>query len=768
MPSTTLRNLLRQIIVVAVAAGAPSWEAASAAPPKVFHWVGMYSANSGNTDADTITLAGYNPVPFLWHYDPMVNGTPSPRARLTYHWQASRAGRSSPLAWRTFLVSQDAATVIGGNAADANDAANTLTWFQDEDYPIDYVFGDLEGYYPEGDWSNLYALVNEVRATAVGEHAGIGNFAWYPGAVDLSADYSKYADRRTVNQYYGTAASNGLAGLTVAMPVAYALQAYNLHADDPSWGASWWQNSGLPDSLISSLTYNQQAAVGSPYFSPNERAAMFYAPLEQVSLAKRNLPRGQQLIPWVSAFQSSTGVPALQPGMVPTLQDNEAMLEHLRLRGVDGYYGFGFDGLPAYQGTYSDGSPFSAPPLHEYVAAMITTWHAMDWFFGLPTRVRNITADGPLNLFTFKNTGGTYVDPGGRNGGIEWSGYQRGNRVLAVVSNLGNGTQAASGVGAGASGNWGSVFASLSSNLPSQSPLVPPGNHLVVQYLTDPTLLSFARFGPGSTPGGGQGWHSNGGTLNVTTAAGSGDGSGAVLAIAGASTTAWVANARTANPGGIGTTVNDAMVYGCNLYTGWVGNGSASFGPIVGGGSGARVDAAQQGPTIWATVNGSSGSWGFGTKFATGAVYIATNAAPVANAWYQLALIVNPATDQVTIYVKNLTGGSGWVPLQFVGGVTTLPARLVRGTESPSLYSGFEISGSPGAQFDALSAQLYAYPASPASSYNPGMYVYTPTQLGLHQSVTESTDHRSGADRQAAGLNDAAGRIHYEDPPARR
>jgi hypothetical protein len=361
---------------------------------------------------------------------------------------------------------------------------------------------------------------------------------------------------------------------------------------------------------------------------------------------------------------------------------------------------------------------------------MATTWHAMDWFFALPTQVGSIAADGPLNLLTFKNTGGTYADPGGRNGGIEWSGYQRGNRLLVIVSNLGNGAQAATGAGVGANGNWGSVLASLGGNLPSQSPVVPPGNHLVLQYLTNPTSVGFAGFAQGSRLGTGQGWHNRGATLQVTTAGGSGDGGAAVLAITGTSGVGWVANPQTANPGGIGTTANDSMVYTCKLYTGWSGNGSASFAPVVGGGSTVPVGTAQQGPTLWANVGGSANSWAFGSNFSGGGTYSATNFPPTANTWYQVAMIVDPSTNMVNVYVQNLTTASGWVLLEFSGGLTTLPAGLVPGTQSPSLYNGFEISGPPGAQFDALGAELYAYPASPASTYNPGTYVFTPPSSG--------------------------------------
>src|SRR5262249_15469798 len=157
------------------------------------------------------------------------------------------------------------------------------------------------------------------------------------------------------------------------------------HSDDFwSWGATWWSASGLPTWEANAMTYNQQAAIGSPYLSPNERAGMFYGPLEQFSVAKRNLAAGQLLIPWISAYQATPGLSDLQRGQVPTAADNEAMLEHLRLRGADGFYAFAVDGVPELTGSYTDGSAFSVASAHAYTADMATTWHSMDWFFALP------------------------------------------------------------------------------------------------------------------------------------------------------------------------------------------------------------------------------------------------------------------------------------------------------------------------------------------------------------------------------------------------
>ncbi len=640
--------------------------------PRVFEWVGMYSSNSGNVDADVNASPGFNPVPYLWRFDPMTDGIPSARARNTYMWQEAGATASPANAWRAFLAHQDSATVVGGNPANAHDIANTLAWFQSRNYPLDYAFADFEG--TSDDWSNISDLVNRVRDSPAGAKAGIGNYGWFLGAINLGADYPHFADLRAQSAEYATNASNGMAGLNVAMPAGYPLQAYMIHADDAySWGAGWWANSLLPASAIALLTYNQQAAIGATYLSPNERAGMFYGPLEQVSAARRSLPGGQQLIPWVSAFQTTNGLPALQPGQVPTAADNEAFLEHCRLRGALGFAAFGYDGMPAYVGTYSDNTTFTVASYHAYAADMAATWHSMDWFFALPSEVGAITADRPLNLYTFKNTGGSYVDPGGRNGGIEWSGYQRGNRILAVISNLGNGAQAATGAGAGNNGNWRSVFTSLGANLPTQSPVVPAGNHIVVQYLTNPALTDFNAYGANSVLGTAEGWNVSAANFVVKPAAGTGDGSNRVVAITGSAATAWFANATTANPGGIGTTANDTMMYSFKVFTGWSGSGSAAFAPVVGSGSSVPVTAQHNGPTLWVYAGGTQNYWAFGSNYASGGPYHATNVIPTANTWYQIEMIVDPSTDLATIYILNLSAGNGtWRLLQF-GTSTSTP-----------------------------------------------------------------------------------------------
>ena len=126
-------------------------------------------------------------------------------------------------------------------------------------------------------------------------------------------------------------------------------------------------------------------------------------------------------------------------GQYPTEADYQALVMHFRLRGADGT-------TPSMEATASPPPPSGTWTIRPTATTRSTAWTSLDWFFNLPTSVvtsgGTITADTPLNLVTFKNCNGTYVDPNGLNGGIEWSAYQRGNRIVAIVSNLGNGNEA--------------------------------------------------------------------------------------------------------------------------------------------------------------------------------------------------------------------------------------------------------------------------------------------------------------------------------------
>jgi hypothetical protein len=716
----------------------PLVQANAQSAPLMFHWDGLYSANSGNTDPNTVTYPGYNSTPMLWHFDSMTpiagsRAVPSARSQITYAWQYSGTIASPPGAHLGFIAQQDSAAVVGGNPLDADDIANTLRWFETQNFTLDYAFDDFEGQGTAGDWSNIGNLIDQVRGSTAGANAGIGSYGWFPGSLDISKPYPGEFDHRTDNGYYLSNASNGAAGLTVAMPSCYPYQSYAGHADDTySWGPDWWRLTGLSAPVVQYLaqflTYNQQAATGATYLSPNERAAMFYAPLEELSVAARNLPSGNFLIPWVAAFVPDTSIPVsyLQHGQAPTPQDNQALLEHFRLRGAVGFYAFGSQG-PAYVGTYADGSSFTISSYDDYLGAMQSAWISMDWFFALPIEVGAVTANGPLNLDTFKNTGGTYVDLHGMNGGIEWSAYQRGNRILAVVSNLGNGDQSAAGNGVGNTGDWQSALSAISPFLPPTSPTVPAGNHLVLQYLSNPDTSNFESYGLDTMLGSAQGWQVSNPFFQVTAPQGTGNTSGRVVSVVNAAAMAWFSNADTANPGGIGDDANDTMVYSLKVFTGWAGDGNAAFAPVAGTGTAVPVAWQQNGPTVWVVVGGATEYWGFGNNFQSGGPYQSTTVRPLRNNWYQVDLVVAPSTNLASVYVKNLTAGdTAWTLLQFVdstnaasGYLTAVDAGLMSGQDSPSLYNAFQILGSSGAQFDDISAQLYPYPTSPSPSYIP-------------------------------------------------
>ena len=696
-------------------------------PPLMFQSSGFYDAGSRTPDRSLVADPAFNPVPALWHFDPMSNGIPSLNAANTYSSQARHPATGAPPAWRAFYATEDAAPVVGGYAINANDIANTLAWFGTQHYTLDYVFDDFEG--STDDWSNISNLINQVRTSAAGASAQIGSYGRFSGAVELAQPHPNAVDHRVESANYAATASSGAPGLTVVMPACYPYQTYTSHADDSySWGPDWWtQRSGFSAAdqaaLAQLMTYNQQAAIAAAYMSPNERAALFYAPLEEFSEAKRNLPADQQIIPWVAAYVPWQSSPALQPGQAPTEQDSEALLEHFRLRGADGFYAFGDDEATGLTGTYADGTTFYIDSYHAYSADMASTWHSMDWFFALPHKVGTVLANGPLNLDTFKNTGGTYADPNGMNGGIEWSAYQRGNRILAVISNLGNGDQAAGGDGTGNAGNWQSVLATFGAGVPAGSPIVPKGNHLIVQYLSNAVEPDFGAFAPNTVLGTAQGWHVSAADFVITAPAGGGDGN-SVVSIRNGSAIAWFADASTANPGGIGTTSNDRMMYSFNVYTGWSGSGSASFAPVVGSGSAVPVPAQQNGPTLWVFTGGTNNYWAFGGNYASGGPYHATNVTPLANTWYSVEMIVDPASDLATVYVSRF--GTGWTLLQFEdttgeqgGKLASVNAGLIAGEESPSLYDGYQLEGSAGAQFDGIAAQLYPYPTQPLSSFTP-------------------------------------------------
>jgi len=274
--------------------------------------------------------------------------------------------------------------------------------------PLHFCFDDYES---ATEWQNVAATCSIIRthANPAINSSRIGHYAGYAGLTDSSCPYPSQAIRTAEHNNYINS------DLDVSMPNCYPYEYYEVHTSSYSWGS---------------------------YVSPNERSALFWAPLERFSVARRNLPSGHRLIPWIAGFVDWSGYNA-EP---PLPEDCRALLQHFRLRGADGMYML-ICSNPNYPGDSI------------YEADMIDAWFDLEWFSLLPG-----SAD-VLNLGTDKVAG------------VEWSGMQRQNRVLFIFSNL-----TAQAVRFD--------LPDLSAIMPDQSPEIAPFSHLLAQYVTEP--LEFA------------------------------------------------------------------------------------------------------------------------------------------------------------------------------------------------------------------------------------------------------------------------------------
>ena len=234
---------------------------------------------------------------------------------------------------------------------------------------LDYVFGDFEETVSQ---LNIYQMVFTVRFNENPDvwAAWIGAYSYYPGIYDEAAFSPFLAPRAFESSFYLNS------GLDVAMPNAYPYSGYQSHIDPSLWG---------------------------DYLAPNLRSALFWAPIARVSLAKSSLPSTHVLIPWINPFVDDLQFEPIDP---PPIEDAGPLLQHMRLRGVDGYYV-----LQSFNERY---------PSDQYRADMLGAWHALDVAFGsaAPTTVLNLDTD--------------------MEGGVQWSGVKHGDLYLVLVSNLGN------------------------------------------------------------------------------------------------------------------------------------------------------------------------------------------------------------------------------------------------------------------------------------------------------------------------------------------
>ena len=239
---------------------------------------------------------------------------------------------------------------------------------------LEFVFMDLEGHTVDEVEPNIVEVI--ARAHAVNPDIRSGNYNYFAGEYDGSLPYESQADR--TNDYYGGDLNEIYlsSGLDIAMPSCYPYEYHERHTLPGQYGGT----------------------------SPKKRSALFWAPLERFSVAKRNLPPGHMLMPWIAPFIAWDGYEA----PAPPPADVEALTQHLRLRGADAFY--------SYSPGADDHPDFDARSYRQFALA---AWLALDEHFEGSGVIE------VLNLDTNKTEG------------VEWSGIRNGDLVVILASNLG-------------------------------------------------------------------------------------------------------------------------------------------------------------------------------------------------------------------------------------------------------------------------------------------------------------------------------------------
>ncbi len=325
---------------------------------------------------------------------------------------------------------------------------------------LDYALADLEPTFtsvePSTDTdveANMTDVVNMVRGSSNPniKNSWIGNYGFFPGIIRTQT--APGTDDNTARSSYYLSS-----GMNVAQPACYGYSSYVTHTTEPAYG-NLWGSVGLPT-------------------SPNERAAIFWGPLELLSTAARNLPAGHKLLPWVSVYEYIPGY----TNAVPELVDIQAQCQHFRMRGANGIYR-----LDRYDTDESI-------PTNSWVLSytgdearndILNMWHETDDYFGAQTT-------SFMNLTTTQTNG------------LEWSGVRYGNHVRTLVSNL----DATSAHTATYPSGWG--------DLPASSASVPANTHQEFNY-TITNLFANSTFDTGIAPWqatGTSAWSATGGAGN--------------------------------------------------------------------------------------------------------------------------------------------------------------------------------------------------------------------------------------------------------------
>lgn len=341
---------------------------ASAVEPYGFDWLLRQSFGDCRNVSKVANLIR---VPHVGHDLP-----PAHQCHREFYFEMQ--AQNQPLA---ILIREKAGPADGIPNADALDSV--ISQLAESGDQLDFVFAAMEFCGPDGpngpcDFERVKKNVQEmVDLTRTRErspnHAFIGSYLFYPGLDDSSRIVPPRMDNEFRHQFYKNS------GLNVAMPEAYPYAHYSQHTDPHVWGEN---------------------------VAPNAQAALFWAPLEQVSVAARaiaNIPEFEDhlLIPWVSGF-----VPQEGNNVAPTPKhDLLALMRHLRLRGSDGYYLLSVMGTPGW-------------PNDDFRIDVNVAWNEIDSL---------LVEDSPrviLNKETDKQSG------------VQWSGVATSSSALLHFSNL--------------------------------------------------------------------------------------------------------------------------------------------------------------------------------------------------------------------------------------------------------------------------------------------------------------------------------------------
>lgn len=297
---------------------------------------------------------------------------------------------------------------------------------------LDYLILDLEAWDDTG-----FAMVEMNAAEIVRlvrshpnpriSNAFIGNYGDVPNAVDEAVIFPRHRDRSVYTtgetipfNRYGFYHQN----FNLAMPIAYPLEIYSRHTDAEFQGGN---------------------------ATPNDRAAIFWAPLERVSASARELPEGDLLMPWMSNFVRASIGGDEYHAPAPTLEDIEALTQHVRMRGAKSFVIW----------TSSEGNtqhPYIDYDLYRSIA--IGAWEALDPIFDATERVEFV------NLETEKTSP------------IQWSAVRAGSEIQILVSNLSDTETLRCDL-------------PLIGGLPALSPPIGPGEHALLNYDIQPAVRDF-------------------------------------------------------------------------------------------------------------------------------------------------------------------------------------------------------------------------------------------------------------------------------------